>query len=342
MHLSPGADRGGDSGGSFVTRRQRLGVLILAALLVALAAGLAFFPRAVSRWQQRSPGGRMPVPSHGFPVTVMDALGHEVVVPPRTPQRIVSLAPAMTEILFALGLERRIVGVTEYCDYPAAAKAKPKIGGIVNPSVERVLAQTPDLVIGMRLNPKPVLRALANAGIPTYAADPHNIEQVVHTIAAVGALTGRRGQAQELTDRLRAHVQAVQERVNGRTQPTVMLLYSQNPLWVAGGGTFPDHLIRLAGGRSAASDVRGYKQYSVEMLLARDPDVIILTSMGSEKDEAQLRGFVQRPSMRALSAVRRRRVYVVNADLVDRAGPRIVEGLEQIAGKLHPAAFTRR
>ena len=274
-------------------------------------------------------------------MTRRDAVGKHVTVRAE-PRRIVSLAPAITEILFALGLERRIVGVTQYCDYPAAAASKPKVGGIVNPSLERVLAQRPELVIGMRLNPKPVLRMLANARIPTYAADPRSVEQVLETIAAVGALTGQRERAANLVRRLRGRVQGVAQRVRGLPRPTVLLVYQQAPLWVAGAGTFPDNLIHIAGGHNAAADVRGYKQYSVERLLAHDPQVILLTSMTDADSAAQRREFIARPSMRGLAAVRGGKVYVVNADIVDRAGPRIVDGLEEIAARLHPARLTRR
>jgi iron complex transport system substrate-binding protein len=270
-----------------------------------------------------------------FPVTVRDALGNTVTVRAE-PRRIVSLAPAMTEVMFALGLDKRIVGVTEYCDYPPAARVKPKIGGIVNPSVERILAQQPDLVIGMRLNPKPVLRSLARAGVPTFAAEPRSIEDVLATISTVGALTGAAGAARNLTREMRARLQAVQKMLQGRPRPTVALLYSDNPLWIAGAATFPDHVIRLAGGRNAAADIKGYKQYNVETLLARNPDVIFLTSMKGGNDAAHVREFARRPSMRALSAVKRNRVYVIDADLVDRAGPRIVDGVAEMAAKLHP------
>lgn len=274
-------------------------------------------------------------------MTVRDALGNNVTVRAE-PQRIISLAPAMTEILFALGLDKKIVGVTEYCNYPPAARSKPKIGGIVNPSVERILAQRPQLVLGMRLNPKPVLRAISRAGVPTYAAEPRSVEEVMTTIATIGALTGRRQDAERLVKSLRSRLAAVAHKIQKLPRPTVMFLCSQDPLWVAGADTFPDHAVRLAGGRNAASDVKGYKQYDAEMLLARDPDVILLTSMEGGKDEAQLRAFIERPSMRGLSAVRKRRVHVINADIVDRAGPRIVEAIEQLAPKLHPQAFKRR
>jgi iron complex transport system substrate-binding protein len=282
-------------------------------------------------------GGGAPGASNrpAFPVTVRDAMGSKVTVRSE-PQRIVSLAPAMTEVLFALGLEKRIVGVTEYCNYPRQAKSKPKIGGIVNPSVERILAQKPDLVIGMRLNPKPVLRSLAKAGVPTFAAEPRSVKDVMGTITTVGALTGTRDAARALVSRMDARLREVEKKMRGAPRPTVALLYSEAPLWVAGGGTFPDHVIRLAGGRNAAEEVHGYKQYSVEALLARNPDVILLTSMEGGDNAGRVRDFMRRPSMRGLSAVKRNRVYMIDADLVDRAGPRIVDGVAEVADKLHP------
>lgn len=316
-------------------RWRRIAVrTIILFLLVVSAVGVNGVHAAVG-----APAGRSSQPR--FPVTARDALGNKVTVRAE-PQRIISLAPAMTEILFALGLDKRIVGVTEYCNYPPAARSKPRIGGIVNPSLERILAQRPQLVVGMRLNPKPVLRAISKAGVPTYAAEPRSVEQVMTTIATIGALTGDRHNADRLVKSLRARLTAVAQKVQKLPRPGVMLLYSQDPLWVAGADTFPDHALRLAGGRNAASDVKGYKQYDAEMLLARDPDVIFLTSMEGGKHEAQLRAFIERPSMRGLSAVMKSRVYVINADIVDRAGPRVVEGVEQLAARLHPEAFSRR
>lgn len=308
----------------------RLRALWLRALALMLATGVG-----AAGAHSATPG------SADFPVAVRDALGNQVTVP-APPRRIVALAPAITEILFALGLGDRIVGVTEYCDYPPEAARKPKIGGIVNPSVERILAQRPDLALGMRLNPKPVLRAVANAGVPTYAADPRSVEQIMATIRTLGALTGRRQQAAELITQLRARLQAVRRKTRGQRRPTVMLLYSEDPLWVAGADTFPHHVIRLAGGRNVAGDVRGYKQYSVEMLLAHDPEVILLTSMAGGDDAARLRAFTGRPSMRRLSAVKHKRIHVINADIVNRAGPRIIEGIEQVAENLHPEVFRSR
>jgi iron complex transport system substrate-binding protein len=284
--------------------------------------------------------GRAAKPA-AFPVTARDALGRRVTVRAE-PKRIVSLAPAMTEVLFALGLGDRIVGVTDYCNYPPAARSKAKVGGIVNPSVERVLALKPQLVIGMRLNPKPVLRALSSAGVPTFAAEPRTIEEVFTTITTVGALTGRKATGARLADDLRSRLQSVRAQVHGLPEPSVVFICQQSPVWVAGADTFPDRAIHMAGGRNIAAGVKGYKQYDVEMLVARDPDVILLTSMGGGDPDRELGAFVRRPSMRDLTAVKKSRVYVVDADIVDRAGPRIVEAVEEIAARLHPGRFTRR
>lgn len=276
-----------------------------------------------------------------FPVSIRDALGNRVTVP-APPLRIVSLAPAMTEVLFALGLGERVVGVTDYCNYPAAARSKAKIGGIINPSIERILALKPQLVIGMRLNPKPVLSALSRTHVPTFAAEPRTIEDVLAIITTVGALTGRRDEARRLVANLQGRLRVVQQRVRRLPTPTVVFICQQSPVWVAGTDTFPDHVMRMAGGHNVAANISGYKQYDVEMLVARDPDIILLTSMGGADADAESRAFVARPSMRSLSAVKRSRVYVVDADIVDRGGPRIVEAVEEVAARLHPGAFSLR
>jgi iron complex transport system substrate-binding protein len=281
-----------------------------------------------------------PVQAAGFPVTLTDALGHRVTVR-QSPRRIVALAPAATEALFALGLEARIVGDTTYCDYPARARSKTKVGGIDNFSVEKVLALRPDLVVAMPINPKASLAALRRAGAPVFAISPTDIPGVMTCIETLGQLTGRPQTARGLVARMRQRLDAVRRKVAGAPRsgrPTALLIYQVDPIRVAGGDTFPADVLEIAGGVNLARDVHGYSVYSVEAVVAKNPQFILAPSMVGDR-LGLVRAILARRSLQGVGAVRHKRVYALNADTIDRPGPRIVEGVEEMARVLHPGLF---
>jgi iron complex transport system substrate-binding protein len=272
-------------------------------------------------------------PTRGFPVTVTDDLGHRVTVE-REPRRIVSLAPNVTETLFALGLGERVVGVSEACDYPPAAVKKPRVGGFARPSVERVLSVKPDLVIASRGNPPDVLRQIERIGVPVYGADPETIDAVIALARILGRLTGDADAgaalARDLSRRVKA-IEAASAQLTTDERPRVLIVISDEPLFVAGSKTFIDDLIRAAGGRNAASEYPGFPRLGQEPAAMLRPDVIVTTVPGKQAVED-----IARSSLSTSPAVEHARVYQLDADIVTRPGPRLVDALGQLHALLHP------
>jgi iron complex transport system substrate-binding protein len=313
------------------TIARRLPLLLLLAALAALPCSCA--PRRAVQAPAAERGA-------GFPVTLTDGLGTRVTLS-QAPRRIVSLAPAATEALFALGLGPRLRGDTIYCDYPAAARSKPKVGGIDNFSVEKVLGLRPDLVVAMPINPKSALASLRRAGVPVFAVDPKHISGVMDALEMLGRITGRVERARALVGRMRQRLDLVQDKLRAvprSRRPTALLFYQVDPVRVAGGDTFPGDVLERAGGVNLASDVHGFALYSTEAVVARDPQIILAPSMVGDR-LGLVRAILARKSLQGVAAVRGKRVYALNADTVDRPGPRIVEGVEEVARLLHPDLF---
>jgi iron complex transport system substrate-binding protein len=270
-------------------------------------------------------------------VTLTDEAGREVRVPDRS-DRIVSLAPSITEILFGLGAGVRVVGVTQYSNYPPEAARLPKVGSYVNLSLEKILALRPDLVIGIRDgNPKAVIDRLTDLGVPCYIVDPQSLDGVVATVRNIGRAVGRDRAADQIAGQMASRIREVERRVAGLANPRVFYQIGVDPIVSAGRGTFPDILIEAAGGKNVAGAMGAYPQLNVEQVLVDRPEIIIVTSMAREYDFERVKGFWGRwPDLPAVAA---RRIYVVDSDLMDRPSPRIVEGLETLARLIHPERF---
>jgi iron complex transport system substrate-binding protein len=256
-----------------------------------------------------------------------DELGRTVYIV-QSPARIISLAPSVTETLFALGVGDRVVGVTTYCDYPPEAKAKASIGDTQKPNLEKIVALKPDLIIASTSSQlESFVRNIEDAKIPLYISNPRNIEETVTSIQAIGDVVGASEKAQELTGKLRARIEQVHLRTATREKPKVFVMLGAEPLITVGGKTFINDLITQAGGFSISADQSSdYPQYSFETVIARRPEIIFLQA-GDDKLPERLK---QTPA--ALNG----RLYHMNDDLLLRPGPRIVDGLEQIAEKIHP------
>jgi iron complex transport system substrate-binding protein len=280
-------------------------------------------------------------PALGAPVR--DAAGRavEVGVPA---QRILSLAPNITEILFALGLGDRVVGVTDYCDYPPAALAKPRIGGFVNPSIEAIVVQRPDLVVATTDGNRPEdVATLERLGIAVYVVQSHSIADIRAAIEAVGALTGAEARARAVNAELERRLARIRAAVGGLAPVSVFVALDRAPLITAGPGTFVDELVTLAGGRNvaAASPIR-YPVFSIEQLLAADPRVILDAAEVRPIGPAEAAGLWRAlPGAAALTAVREGRITEVNMGSFFRPGPRILDTLERMVELLHPGALPR-
>lgn len=266
--------------------------------------------------------------------TFTDGLGRKISIKPN-PQRIISLAPSVTEILFALGLGDRIAGVTSYCDFPEEARSKEKIGDTLHPNLERIIALKPDLVIISTASQlEELMRRLDQLGVPVYVTNPRTVGETVASIQNIGEATGAGSRGAEIAADLRQRIDAVEMRIKGLPKPRVLYLLQTDPLITAGRNTFINDLIKLAGGESISRDeAADYPQFSRETVIARAPEVIVApTSHGQDfvREEDLRRDFSATP------AVRTNRIIKVNSDWVDRPGPRIVDGLEQLARGLHP------
>lgn len=273
----------------------------------------------------------------------VDAVQRKVEVE-RTPARIVSLAPNLTEILFALGLEERVAGVTIFCDWPAGAREKPKVGGFVNPSLEAVTALDPDLVLATADgNRRQDVLSLEALGLVVFVVDTRSFDDIEESILVVGRLTGREGKAEEIAGSMRRRRRRLRNVIGDRKRPSVFIALDRNPLVTAGEGTFVDELVRLAGGRNivSSSPVK-YPVYSMEQLLAADPDVIVAATgrtAGSRREAVQR--WKELPGGSGLGAVRGGRVYEVGEGDFFRPGPRIIDSLERMAAILHPEVFAQ-
>jgi len=260
-----------------------------------------------------------------FPLVLEDARGVAVQLA-SAPRRVVSLAPNLTEIVFLLGQEERLVGVTRYCNYPPPAALLPRIGGIVDPDVERIVAAAPDLVLCTTDgNPRERVRVLEGMGIPCFAAGPQNLAAVFETIEKIGEILGVPERGRKEANALRARAERV-SREKRSLSPRVLFVVSTSPVIAAGNGTFLDELVRIAGGRNAAAAFAGrYPRLSVEDLIRAAPDVVLVAAMsGVEEFSPDVTRWEEVPAFREGD------VFSLDGDLVTRPGPRMVAALERV------------
>lgn len=276
------------------------------------------------------------------PVTVTDDYGAAVRID-SMPVRIVSLAPSNTEILFALGLGDRVVGVTDYCNYPEEATAKPKVGGYSTVNIERVVAARPDLVVASFGNTVEVVDHLRRLGLTVITLNPDSVKGTLHDIRLIGSATGTGAEAERLVASMEARIAAVKERAEKAAEtPTVAHIVWYDPIWISGSETFQDEMIALSGGRNAFPDVEAWQIVTMERFITTDPDVIIVnsgTGMGEGGTDLIYRYFIDEPRFKNLKAIKNNRVSIVDADIIDRGGPRLVDALEEVAAAVHPDLF---
>lgn len=273
-----------------------------------------------------------------LPVT--DDMGYTTTID-SPPQRIVSLAPSNTEILFALGLGDRVVGVTEYCNYPSEALEKPKVGGYSTVSIEKVIALKPDLIVAAYGNGEALIGNLRSLGYPVIVLHPGTIEDVLSNIELVGKATGAQENADSLVSGLRARIRAVEREAqqSGFRPRTAHVIWS-DPIYVSGNGTFQDELIRLAGGTNAFAHLDGWKTVGIEDFISASPEILIVnrgSGMGGGED-AIARNLREEQRFAGIPAIRENRVFLIDSDMADRAGPRIVDALEQFSADIRSAA----
>jgi iron complex transport system substrate-binding protein len=300
-----------------------LATLVVVALLVLPLAGC---------------GANVPAPpaatgAAGFPVSVTDDASRTVTIN-ALPQRIVSLAPANTEIVYSLGIFDRLVGVTTWDNYPAQVEDIAKVGDFATPNIEAIAGAKPDLILVTGGVQADVISKLEAVGAKVVVIDPQNIDGVYSAIGKIAKITGTTAKADQVVAGMKKELASIKAKLAGAEPVTAFIEIGWNPLFTAGPGTLLDDLLVHSGGTNVVKE-KGYVGYSVEKLVSEQPRVYL----GTASSIGDLTAFAKRPGYSALSAVRAGRVFPLNDDLVSRPGPRVIAGVREIAAALHPDLF---
>ncbi|MDD4940161.1 MAG: cobalamin-binding protein [Candidatus Omnitrophica bacterium] len=251
--------------------------------------------------------------------------------------RYISLAPAATEILFALGLDKEVVGDSTYCNYPEQAKRVQKIGTFSDPNIEKIVSLKPDIIFTTGLEQAPSVTLLKRLGFRVIVSDPKNIRELYDSIKEIGRAVNKESQADSIVNRISGIILKIGEKVEKIPRAARLNVFIEiwhDPIMTAGPGSFVDELINLAGAKNIAYDVpRPYSRFSAEKIIERDPDAVILCYM--QKQDA-VRTVSRRLGWHNIKAVKNNRVIAgINPDLILRPGPRIAQGLEEIYNNLY-------
>ncbi len=270
---------------------------------------------------------------------VVDDAGTELVFD-SVPQRIVSLAPSNTEILFALGLGDRVVGVTDVCNYPPEAMKKEIVGAFSGPDLEKVVSVDPDVVLTTSMHAAEVTPALLERGLNVLTLDPIGVAGVFRDIEMIGKALGVEEAAGELVADMQSTIASVAEKA-GTTDPKPRALYVvwPDPMWVAGAGTFADELIGMAGGINVAAELEGWATMGLEAVVEQNPEVIVVVTGHGDAVDEPFNAIKADSRLAMTDALKHDRVYQIDTDLAGRPGPRLMEALDLFAQFLHPEAF---
>ncbi len=311
---------------------DRKTVIVGIVVIAIVAAAIGFYAFYV--YPQKTQGSGK--------IVVKDDMGRTVILN-KTADRVVSLAPSNTEILFAIGAGSKVVGVTEFCDYPPEAVEGVKNGSIAvvggfasDISIEKIVSLKPDAVFAY-YGQKSVVEELENLSIPTVVFNPHNLDMIYNDITIAGEITGMNDGAKKVISEMRNTVNYVESHVANLPAKKVFFVAWGNPLMTAGNDTFINYLISLADGKNIFSDSSGWPTVSMESIVARNPDAIILTPHCGLTKKDVLNNWSNE-----INAVKNGSVYVIDDDILVRPGPRIVQGLLAIAEDIHPNAFEEK
>jgi iron complex transport system substrate-binding protein len=276
---------------------------------------------------------------------IADDLGRPFPLPARTPQRIVSMAPNITEVLFALGLGDRVAGATRFCDFPPEALRVPRIGGLVDPNVEIIRSLDPDLVIAFRGNPLRLVDRVRRLGLPVFVLDiGAGLEDLPPLVAKIGRITRAEGRADALAAEIRGRLAAVDSALKGVAErPKVFVLLYGQGLWTCGGESYVNDLIGRAGGANVAAALpKKWALYKRERIIRDDPDVVFILARSPDDLAAGRAWLTRMPGAGEVSAVRSGRIFAIDENAASRFGPRLVDVLDRMAALLHPERFGGR
>jgi len=321
------------------TRLRLICTFLLGAVCILLSiAPLFAFTDPLNTMKRRQQGilTGMPFMANVAPRTFVDDTGRKIYLA-KPPKRVVSLAPSLTEMLFAIGAGESVVGVTEYCDYPPEALTKTQVGDS-RPNLEAILALQPDLVLAMDLIRDDVLDTLQQLKIPLFTVKAQSLEHIYGHLQTLGRMLSKVSEANALAQSMRKKVQAIRSRTEALSKPRVLYVVYPKPFMTVGPGSFIHQLLELAGGDNIAKDAgESYPRLSMEVVIQKDPEILLFPSMGGtgslETDLAQWTKWT------TMSAVKHERLHFVPWTLISRPGPRLVQGLEALAKAIHPEVF---
>jgi iron complex transport system substrate-binding protein len=272
-------------------------------------------------------------------ITITDDVGRTVVIK-SVPQRIISLAPSNTEMVYALGLQDSLIGVTTYDNYPPEVKDKPQVSGFSDVDIEKIVSLQPDLVLAADIHKAEVVPALEKLGINVVVIRPGTIEDVLNELTLLGKISGKSDQAAALVAGLKQRVKAVTDKVSQSTaaKPRILYVTWYDPIWTAGDDTMIGDLFSKVGATNVASDLSGYATISLETAIQRNPQIILVMSSMGDQNES-LNYINTEPRFQATDALKNKQVIEINADIFGRTTPRIVDGLETLAKIVHPELF---
>jgi iron complex transport system substrate-binding protein len=275
-----------------------------------------------------------------FPVTAKDDRGKEIELKER-PRRIVSLVPTQTELLFSLGLGKEVVGVTNYCNYPDAAKQKEKIGGFAEIDIEKIRALKPDLVLSFGTIQLPATEKLEKIGLKVFWMYPHTVNDILVSMERVGEITGTRREATHVRESMEKDIRALREALGtipDDKRPTVFRVMGLDPPATIGAESFQSDVFYLAGGKNAFADVKkDYFQVDARELAKRNPDLIVMCGADEAESKQRLKDSLD---FKDLAAVKNDAIVIISCDLTCRPGPRVAETAARIARILHREKFS--
>ena len=311
-------------------------LLVTFFLLAVLLAGCGQSSENGSTGGSSGAGGGTTVAA-AFPVTIKDSLGRTVEIK-EEPERIGSMVPSVTETIFAVGAGNRVVGVSTADDYPQQVESIEKIGDYQQVNAEKIASLNTDLLfLSFDSTTKEQAKDLEKkTGAKVLIINPTTVDEAIKSIGTVGKAVGNTEKAQVVEERLQSELNQIQSKVNGLPEPTLFYEVGYDPLFTVGPGSFINDAIKIAGGKNVAADAQqAYPQYPVEKLLQDDPEYYL----AGKSSGATVESIESRQPYSSLRAVQQNKVFVINDDLVNRPGPRIVEGVREIAETIHPEAF---
>lgn len=307
-------------------------------LITSILAIVIMFTLAAcsnSSYDNKSGGEQQAASVTQYPYTVKNSKGKEVVIE-REPQKIISLAPSITELIYALGKGDKLVGRTDYCDYPEEVKKAPSIGSLTDPNIEKIVELQPDLVVASTHFKEDVAKKLEDLGIKVVVLyNAENFDGAYDTITTFGQIINAQDKAGELVSGMKEKIEGIKEKVKGAETPKVYYVvgFGKDGDYTATGETFIAQMIEMAGGENIAKDATGWT-YSLEKIIENDPEYIIISKNYGMKEQ-----FIGTEGYKELSAVKNNKVIEIDNNILDRQGPRLAEGIETLAKILHPDLF---